>query len=112
MPSFLNVAREAMHGGAPHKGMALCSHMARSIFQFAAAHGKNAAQIFIDVVGAFDTVLRQLLFAGPLNDELVAFVVRTLGIGPEGMHKLAEHISSGEFLRHAGMSPFMYKVLD
>ena len=105
MPSFLNVARESMHGGVPHKGTALCAHMCRSFFQYTAAHGMCAVQIFVDVVGAFDTVLRQLLFCGPLSHELVAFVLRTLGIGPEGIHQLASHVSSGESLQHSGMSP-------
>ena len=106
MPNFMACSRQAQHGGMPHRGTALCSHFSRSFFGYACERSLCAAQLYVDVIGAFDTVLRQLLFQNELSDEVIAFVLNSLGMDAEVMHKLAQHISNKDFLDSSGMSKF------
>ena len=112
MPNFLECAREAQHGRIPMKGTALCAHFSRSFFGYARECGLSSAQIYVDVVGAFDTVLRQLLFDTPITDTIIAFVIKGLGCGPEVMHELAKHIADQSFLADTSMSPYTRRCLQ
>ena len=59
------------------------------------------ALLFIDIVGAFAAVLRQLAIGNVQSDEDVARLVTKLGFKPKVMHDLARAISSPSALEEA-----------
>ena len=109
--SFVNVARPTQHGGVPHKGTTLCAHLSRSVAAYAKQNGLCCTQIYCDVVGAFDALLRQIMLDVPMTDELIAFVLSKLKFEPDSMHKLYEHIKERSFLNTSGVSPYWQHVL-
>ena len=50
--------------------------------------------MFVDVLGAFDALIRELLFSDTVLDEHVAAAPKACGFGPEVMHELARHVAS------------------
>ena len=54
--------RQRQCGGLKHRGTDMCTHMVRAYLDGPPGLPKNRGALFIDVVGAFDSVVRQLLF--------------------------------------------------
>ena len=64
--------------------------------------GRSTALIYVDIVGAFDAVLRQLVFGSnqlPFDDAGIAHIVHALGLPPSVMHHIASELSSQCILR-------------
>ena len=72
LPTFNKIARPTQHGGVANKGTALCAHLGREFFAYGFFTRQCSSQLYVDVVGAFDSVFRQLLLDVPLTDEVVA----------------------------------------
>ena len=69
--------------------------------------GQYAAQLFVDVVGAFDAVLRQNLFGKehmPCDDGTIAQIVRAMGFGPETMHEITAVVRESSLMKDLGVS--------
>ena len=80
----------------------MCSHQALAFWEFTRGTGRSAAQIYVAFVGAFDAVLRQLVFGSnqlPFDDAGIAHIVHALGLPPSVMHHIASELSSQCILR-------------
>ena len=72
----------------------------------------SASVLFVDVIGAFDAVVGDLLFDSSLLDEQVAAALRACGFGPEVMHELAEQIRGESIAKQAGLHPHLQAILQ
>ena len=84
-----------------HLGTDFASHLLREIIAYAAHKKLSMALLFIDIVGAFAAVLRQLAIGHMHSDGDVARLVAKLGFKPEVMHDLARAISGPSALEEA-----------
>ena len=82
-PTFKAIARDTQHGGIANRGAALCAHLGREFFAYGRASKQCCSQLYVDIIGAFDSVLRQLLVDVPLTDEVIAFVFKTVSMTPD-----------------------------
>ena len=92
---------ESFYGGIAGRGTEMCSHQTMMFWDLCRARGLCAAQLFTDVVGAFDAVLRQIIFGDdhfPCDDHSIAVVVRAMGFEPETMHEIAGVIKTGSLM--------------
>ena len=58
MVRYLATAHESTYGGTPKRGTDMCSHQAMAAWELAQAMNLSMAQLFVDVVGAFDGLVR------------------------------------------------------
>ena len=104
MPYYLAKAHSSVYGGVPQRGTDMCSHQSMAFWEYTRSTGKSAAQIFVDILGAFDAVVRQLVLGSselPFDDEAIARIVASLGLPPEVMHHLAKELSRMSVLEQA-----------
>ena len=85
-------------------GTDICALVARQFFAWCKTGRFNGLALYVDVISAFDAVIRELLSHAEVLDSQVAAAVKRLGFGPDVMHALAEHIAAGSVLSKAGMS--------
>ena len=111
MNNSKSTAMSTQHCGQPHMGTDLCSHFSRSFWGQLSARGISGASLFVDVSGAFASVLRQLLIGGNISDELLAFILKSVNMGPEVMEEFRMHLASGSFLIASGVSDHLNAVV-
>ena len=87
-----------------HLGADFCSHIARSIWQLAEASRSCGSELLLDVISAFDTVVRGLVYRDDYFDDRVAKILHSMNLAPEVMHDLANFISEQPALDSAGVS--------
>ena len=76
------------------------AHIVREIIALARRRQMSLLLLFLDIAGAFDSVLRQLTMPGISTDVGIARLTRQLGFGPEVMHELAQHLQKPTALEH------------
>ena len=81
---------DSMCGGVLHKGTDFCSHYLRCLKSLAKAKGLSFGFLFLDVVTAFASALRELVFSTPVPD---ATIIRFFS------HLDCEYFIFPEFLR-------------
>lgn len=111
MTAFDVPARPTQHGGSAHMCTGLRAHFSRSFFTMANSTPQPAPQLYCDIVGAFDSVLRQLLFPVCISDSLISYVFKTLNFEADTFHEPAEHINDKSFLRNGGLPKFWHCML-
>ena len=65
----------------------------------------------IDVISAFDTVVRGLVYNNSYFDDRVAHILKHMNLGPDVMHDIAKHISHQSSLSAAGVSSHVASVV-
>ena len=108
---FETIARETQCGSRSGKGTDLCSHLVKQFWSWTVFACLSAGLTFVDVVGAFDAVIRKLLFDTEILDESVAMALRALGFGPEVMHSLFLYVRSVSLLQDADADPHLCALL-
>ena len=79
--------------------------------QWARAAYYCLASIYVDVVGAFDAVIRYLVFGDSPSDEQVAHLSSVMNFNPADMHELAEKLKSMSIMAEAGVSPHLEALI-
>ena len=110
-PCHLGAARPQQYGGVKNKGTDMAAHAARSFWSFTRSRKLSAAQLFLDVIGAFGSLIRELMFGDMGNDEEVARVLAAHGFGPEMMHKIAQRAKQEAVLPAMGISAYFNTLL-
>ena len=64
----------------------------------------SVAALMLDVIGAFDAVIRECTLSTQPFDIDVARLLTSLGFGPEIMHDLANCIANNSIIRDSGIS--------
>lgn len=68
MPSFSKSVRSTQCGGVSTRGTDYCHHLVKSYFTAALARRLSCGALFVDVVGAFDSLIRSIVFQTPGSD--------------------------------------------
>ena len=66
-PVLESHARKGQHGGLRHRGTEQASHHVRTHMYKCKAKKRSGACFFIDAIGAFDRVIRELLMASDVH---------------------------------------------
>ena len=107
MQYFRHQVRDTQRGGVTARGSDFCHHLVRSFFTAYAAKRLPAAALFVDVIGAFDSLIRSTLFEDIRSDEQVAFVLRQLNFKPSVFRELVERARSFSILANANVPPHL-----
>ena len=104
MLRYQKVAHSATYGGTPKRGTDMCAHQALAAWELAHAMKVSMAQVFVDIVGAFDGLVRQVVMGYddlPVGDAAIITLLAALGFGPDSVHDLAHQLSQGSILEKA-----------
>ena len=103
------VLPDGFFGGFKKRGTDFCALQAREIWAYAKMKSLAAGQLYIDIIGAFDAVVRQLLMGRAAGDDLtdleVASVLRALGFYPAELQEIIKLIPEVSYLQSLGTSP-------
>ena len=86
-------------------------HTARQFFELARFQGSSAACLFVDVIGAFDAVVRELMFSEEHLDTQVIQALQALSFGPDVLEQLKKLVQGLGALVQTGMDPHLVKVI-
>ena len=104
-------ARDTQCGGIGKKGTDFAHHILQEFADVARSRGVAMVGVFVDVVSAFYTVLRQLAFRVDCSDEAVASLLRTLGLPPASMDRLRRRLEERPSLEAAGVSQHVVGII-
>ena len=92
----------------------MCSHELRSLWSYGKQHDCSTACLFVDAIGAFDSVVRDLIFGEAFGDECsdekLAAIFKHFGFAPEDIHALFEEIAAPSCLQRADVPTHAQKV--
>eukprot|EP00969_Alexandrium_andersonii_P122373 5409933-Alexandrium_andersonii.AAC.1 len=101
-----------MCAGTGGRGTDHCAHIARSFDSYARFRKMPHARTYIDIVGAFDAVCRELLWEAA-DDAHVCFVLARLNFPPESIDEIKNFVSSAAVLERCGVpDPLIRAVRD
>ena len=78
-------------------------HLTRAYMRQAKDQGYSCAVILLDLKEAFYRILRPLCMDGPLTDEMLARLMKTLKIPEDALHELKRILEEPHALREAGL---------
>ena len=99
-------------GGRCHVPVTLGTHQARAFLRWHRSHSRPTAILFIDLQEAFYRVLRQLALPGDFDDEHLARLASRLGLGPDVLPRLWEHLQEPCAVQRAQMSVVAQRVIQ
>ena len=103
---------ETQQGGLPGRGTDLAAHSLRLFIEAAFHHKRSAGVLFVDLVSAFYTVVRELCMTLSTSDEDIAKLFSTLGLPPSAMHELAQKLQEMPILDEAGVDPHLRAIVS
>ena len=89
---FSKEARDTQYAGVAHRGTDFCSLAVKSYFCIAEGCKKSAVALFVDVIGAFDTLIRRYVCDERADDIRVIAVLQALGLPPSVLHEFIASI--------------------
>eukprot|EP00435_Cladocopium_sp_Y103_P017195 s2046_g4.t1 len=99
-------------GGKRKIPVTLGVHMARAFLRSRKRQGYNISLVFLDLCEAFYRLIRELAIGGPVCDEAIAAMGARLGLGPELLHELYQHLAQDHALHRARVSLHMQMVVQ
>ena len=98
-------------GGIAGRGTDFCAHIARQFWSYAKLNGVSAAQIFADVVAAFESVVVRELVHDEYFDFRVVKVLQKLGFGPDVMEEITKRVGRQSALSVMGSHAHLSMIL-
>ena len=102
--NYENSLRETQLSGRRGIATDFGSHVVNLFFWQCKQTGVSAGGLFIDVVAAFYSVIRQVVVDMGQSDEHVATLLKNLQLGPDVMHKIYDSVGKGSFMHREGFS--------
>lgn len=102
---------ESQCGAVEGKGSDFATHLLRSLLDLAAINGLSIAILFVDLVKAFDRILREIVLGWPQNGKEGADYLEKLGVDPLHAKELADEINKSTVLGDAGVTDFTRQLL-
>ena len=96
----------------------MCSLDIRSLWTFAKARGLSAAVLFIDIIGAFDSLIRSMVFGmtfsacEELSDEHILSILTELGFTKDDLRRMLDTIIGASPLDTATVPSHLQKLLQ
>ena len=109
MPMLESIIPDSFFGGFRRRGTDMALLMSREIWVLAHSRSQSVAQIFLDIISAFDALVRQVILGmdvgpGGLDDQQVAFLLKTFGFEAEEIRRIVGIIPEVSFLQSSGVS--------
>ena len=98
-------------GGRRKVPVTLGLHEARAYLRSHQRQGMSVALLMVDLTEAFYRVLRPLAVGGQYTDQQLAQIVQKLGMPPETLHDLHEHLKQPCAIAQAQLPSHMQRVL-
>ena len=98
-------------GGKLHLSTDLACHLLRTFWDVQKIRKKCAAVIFVDLVSAFYTTLRELVMHFDRSDEQIASMMKTLGLPSDVMADLAANLAGPTAFEDAGVDDHLQALL-
>ena len=98
-------------GGKRRISVATGVHQARAFLRSRRQRGLNVGMVFLDLCEAFYRIVRELAIGGPACDEMIASMGNRLGMGPDLLHALYQHLDDDHALARAGFSQQMQLIV-
>ena len=113
MPSYRTLTRPTQFGDVEHMGTVFCSHMARAYWDWLAAATRSGFELFVDIIGAFDAVIRRYIADTRCDDYRVLQVLIDLQLPPAYLHEFVDAVRREEtnVLRDAGVSEHLRALI-
>ena len=112
-PHFDSQAFPTQCQGHASRGTDFCAHLVRAFQQLAKSTGQCHAVLFLDIVSAFYSAVRQLIcLPSRPSDEDVARLCYDLGFAPGVMHEIAHMLEDDSILIKAGVSKHLAAMVD
>ena len=92
LPFLIKAARITQHGGLPGKGTDIAGLTVRSFMAFRKAQNRPSGAFFVDLIGAFDRVIRYLFVSCEIRVGDLAQLFSTLGLPSDFLHCFLECI--------------------
>ena len=91
-----------------------CSLALRSYFNIAETSGRCAIAMFVDVIGAFDALIRRFVSDERADDIRVIAIIQQLGLPPSVMHDFVESLSEASIsiLPSLGVSAHLAAIIE
>ena len=99
-------------GGKRHVPVTLGLHEARAYLRAAAAKGRSAILLMVDLAEAFYRVLRPLALGSDYRDDDIARIAQKLRLPDDALHQLHSHLADPSAIAKAGMTKTAQQVLQ
>ena len=98
-------------GGVKMRGTDVANLFVRSVFVTRKGRGVSGGGIYVDIVSAVYSIIREYLVPGASSDEAIAHLFATLGLDTLAIHQFAELLAAPTALASAGVPEiFRYSI--
>ena len=109
---FEHYLQKQQLGGKRGVPVTLGVQQARSFLRSRLAAGRCVGMLFLDLCEAFYRIVRQLSIGGPIPDEVIAKMGHRLGLTPDILHELYQHLHEEPAITRAGLPLWQQKVIQ
>ena len=103
LPYCNSYISESMCGGFMARGTDFCSHIIRTRQNIARCKNFSFGVLFIDIVGAFASVVRSLIISTEMPDEYVVYIFKTLKLDEQCFDEFKQILRSTSAFHDAGV---------
>ena len=90
-------------GGMRGRGTDIANVLVRAVFATQACRDTSGAGVYVDVVSAFYSIIREYLIPRSSSDEAIAHMFYTLGLDPQAVHHFADMLADPPVVTQAGV---------
>ena len=112
MRTFGSYQLDTQFGGLAGKSTDLATHVSRTFVAWSRHNQISSAQLFTDIIGAFDSVVRQILTHSCGSLEGLLKEMSLLKMPAEDLRELAEHIWQNTAFDDAGVDRHLSTVVE
>ena len=111
LPLLGRSALDTQCGGVESRGADFGGHIVRQFLDLGKAQGKSVAVVFVDVVGAFASVIREIVLGGLTEVGQIAALCSKLGLDQALGQEIIELARRGGVIDSVGASPHLMELL-
>ena len=87
--AYTAMTLDSQCGGIAGRGTDVASHLCRAFAEHCHFAKKSAFFVYLDLVAAFASIMREMLFTGVRSDAQVCHILNVFGMLPDSFHDLA-----------------------
>ena len=94
------------------RGTDVANLLVRSVFATRKCRDVSGGGIYVDIVSAFYSIIREYLVPCASSDDAIAHLFATLGLDPQAVHQLAELLAAPNALATAGVPDLLQYAIS
>lgn len=111
LPSLEQFSRPTQVGGLMHKGTDFGVHVGRLHWEYARQQNLSAAQIYVDLVAAFASTARELVYCPDRSPESLAAIAARLKLDPGSVQEFLAQASLPSALQQASVGAHLRSLI-